>query len=73
MPSHMFTMTFEKLDTPDVYCNYKYESVSLKLRGSLLIGGLWKLSEQSDNRFFIVSGKQMPNWKIKYSAHKCKL
>lgn len=40
MPSHMFTMTFEKLDTPDVYCNYKYESVSLKLRGSLLVGGL---------------------------------
>lgn len=36
----MFTMTFEKLDTPDAYGNYKYESVSLKLRGSWLVGGL---------------------------------
>lgn len=39
MPSHIFMMTFEKLNTPDVYWNYKYESVSLKLRGRLLVGG----------------------------------
>lgn len=38
MPSHMLTVTFEKLDTPDIYYNYKYESASLVIES--LVGGL---------------------------------
>lgn len=45
MPSHMFPVTFEKLYTPDAYCNYKYKSISLKLKGSWLVGGLWELNK----------------------------
>lgn len=65
MPSHMFIMTSGKLDTLmyTVIINMKMCPENWEA-----VGELWKF-----NWFFIVSGKQLPDRKIKYSVYKHKL
>lgn len=71
-PSRMYTTSLEELEAPDAYCNYKYESASLKSRANWLVGcKIWVNKTKSGSLLFLANNHPTEKSSIQ-RAHKHK-